>query len=142
MCLIIEQGRLSMISLLLLALSSFFLAVILTPLCRDLFLRIGVVDWPDGQRKFHEHPIARMGGIAIALAYVGSFALLLLSPWASEVLKPEHIPFILRIAPAGLLIFATGVLDDIYNLKPWQKLAGQAAAATWTYWADVRILGF
>lgn len=125
--------------LLLLSLISFFLSVILTPISRKVLRGMGVVDHPDGTRKFHQYPIARMGGVAIALAYAGTFAILLLSPFASRV--SEHIPFVLKLAPAGLLIFATGVLDDVLRLKPTQKLLGQSAAACYAYWAGVRLMG-
>ena len=39
------------------------------------------------------------------------------------------------------MIFATGLIDDLIGLKPWQKLAGQLGAAGIAYWAGVRVLG-
>lgn len=129
-------------SLLLLGLTAFLVSVIVTPLFRDIFRGLGVVDWPDGQRKLHAQPVARMGGVTIVLAYTAAFTFLLFSPFKSEVIQAQHLPFILKIAPAGLLMFATGLLDDLINLSPWQKLMGQTIAATWAYWAGVRIVGF
>ena len=125
-------------SLLLLGFSSFILSLVLTPVCRDFFCGIGVVDRPDW-RKLHKQPIARVGGVAIALAYVGAYLVLFFSPLRNEALA-DNLPFILKVLPAGLLILATGLLDDLLNLKPWQKLLGQIAAASWAYWAGVRIL--
>jgi UDP-GlcNAc:undecaprenyl-phosphate/decaprenyl-phosphate GlcNAc-1-phosphate transferase len=129
-------------SLLLLGLSSFFLAVILTPFCRDLFRSWGVVDIPDKDRKRHMRPIARVGGVAIVLAYAGAFLLLFCSPLRNELLRAQHLPFIVKLAPAGLLIFATGLIDDLISLKPWYKLLGQVAAASWVYWAGVQVTMF
>jgi len=37
------------------------------------------------------------------------------------------------------LVFAIGVLDDLFELRPWQKLAGQLVAATWIYVLGLRI---
>jgi len=36
---------------------------------------------------------------------------------------------------------ATGLLDDLLGLSPWEKLFGQVGAACLAYWAGVRILG-
>ncbi len=129
-------------SLLLLGLSSFFFSVILTPFCRDLFRGMGVVDHPNEDRKRHARPVARVGGLAIALAYAAAFILLFVSPLRREVLNPEHIRFILRLLPAGIIILVTGLIDDMISLKPWQKLLGQVAAATWAYAAGVHAMAF
>jgi UDP-N-acetylmuramyl pentapeptide phosphotransferase/UDP-N-acetylglucosamine-1-phosphate transferase len=52
-------------SLLILAVSSFCVAFILTPLCRNLAIRWGLVDQPDQIRKLHTRPIPRIGSISI-----------------------------------------------------------------------------
>src|ERR1019366_8280588 len=94
--------------LLILSGTAFFLALALTPLCRNLFRRIGVVDRPDRDRKLHREPVPHMGGIPILLAYVASFVLI------SWVGRPGavNITFLIRIAPAAAIIFAIGLLDD------------------------------
>ena len=60
---------------------AFVLSLILTPLVRDCFRKLGVVDHPDGGRKRHGSPIPRVGGIAIALSYVMAFGVVLLLPF-------------------------------------------------------------
>jgi UDP-N-acetylmuramyl pentapeptide phosphotransferase/UDP-N-acetylglucosamine-1-phosphate transferase len=40
-----------------------------------------------------------------------------------------------RLMPAAMVALATGVLDDVFGLRPWQKLAGQTLAATLAYMA-------
>src|SRR5207247_1602256 len=40
-----------------------------------------------------------------------------------------------------MVIFATGLLDDLFGLSPWQKIFGQVGAAGLAYWAGVRVLG-
>jgi UDP-N-acetylmuramyl pentapeptide phosphotransferase/UDP-N-acetylglucosamine-1-phosphate transferase len=42
--------------------------------------------------------------------------------------------------PAAAIVFVTGLLDDLYDLKPWQKLAGQLAASITAFWGGIRIL--
>lgn len=72
-------------SLLILAISSFCVAFAVTPLCRDLAIRWGIVDRPDHIRKLHTSPIPRVGGVSIFIACSGSLALLLLLPINSAI---------------------------------------------------------
>ena len=57
--------------LLWLAGKTFLIALILTPIIRDIFRSYDIVDRP-GQRKIHSHPMPRVGGISIAIAYAVS----------------------------------------------------------------------
>src|SRR5512133_1369504 len=114
-----------------LLLCSFLLSLVLTPLCRNLALRYSLVDKPDNDRKIHREPIPRVGGVPIMLAYGAAVALLALSPLGASHIVAGSLPFALRLMPALLIIFITGLADDIFGLKPWQKLAGEIAAASY-----------
>ncbi len=127
-----------MYSLSILASVSFILALVLTPLCRNLFRLLGVVDHPDGLRKTHVMPVPRIGGVPLFLAYLGTLAVLLLMPGSAPYVK-SGLPLGLRLLPAMALVFLTGLLDDIRGLKPWQKLACQLLAAGIAFWAGVAI---
>lgn len=127
-----------MYSLLFIGVTSFVLSLIFTPLMRNLFLRWGIVDHPDA-RKLHGRPIPRIGGVAILLACLGSWALLLLLPFKSGDMVRDNLPLVWRLLPAVAAIFLTGFLDDVLSLKPWQKLAGQAIASVLAVWAGVNI---
>ena len=54
--------------------ASFLIALILTPVVKNLAVRMGAVDDPrkdkDPERRMHSNPIPRMGGLAIALAFL------------------------------------------------------------------------
>jgi len=130
-----------MYSLLFLAIVSFVLSLLLTPVVRNIFRRLGLVDHPDHPRKLHSRPIPRVGGIAIALAYTLAFGLLLVTKLRAGDIVWNAFPIIWKLFPAAVLIFATGLLDDLFRLKPWQKLAGQIAAATVAYFAGVQVMG-
>jgi UDP-GlcNAc:undecaprenyl-phosphate GlcNAc-1-phosphate transferase len=82
-----------------------------------------------------------MGGIPIAIAYLGSFLLLLLSPLNAGWILGQHLPLVWKLLPAAGLIFATGLIDDLIGLKSWQKLLGQVAAAFCAYWGGVQVMG-
>jgi UDP-GlcNAc:undecaprenyl-phosphate GlcNAc-1-phosphate transferase len=119
---------------------SFLSALLLTPLCREIALRVGLVDRPDDNRKLHRSPIPRVGGVAIGLAYALSFTVLLLFAHRDGLIVVEHMSVVRRLLPAALIVFGTGMIDDLFGLKSWQKLTGQFVAAGWAYWAGVRIL--
>ena len=103
---------------------AFLVTLLLTPVCRLACRRFGWVDQP-GIRKLHQRPIPRAGGIAIFLGY--AVAICGCHEWT--------------ILPAVFAAFATGMLDDIVNLKPRTKIAGQVLASLLACAAGVLIGG-
>src|SRR4051794_31412960 len=124
-----------------LAVSAFALALLLTPVLRDVALRLGWVDEPDNQRKLHKQPIPRIGGIAIVLAYLGAFGVLLVPSLERSADIIHALPMVLKLLPAAAVVFATGLLDDLIGLKAWQKLVGVVSAASLACLSDVQIHG-
>lgn len=92
------------------------ITLVCTPLIQRLAVRNGVLDHP-GERKVHKEPKPLMGGMALYLAFMVGAGLFF--PW-------DRIYFTLI---AITVIFLLGLLDDIYDLNPYHKLAGQIAAA-------------
>ena len=120
-------------------LSACCISLLLTPLCRDLFLRRGWVDLPDNVRKLHSRPVPRSGGIAVMLAC--AFALLagyLLRP-SGVVLYIQHRVLLTAVLPATVAIFLVGIADDLMNLRPRYKLVGQFAASMFTVLMGARL---
>ena len=95
-----------MYSFVFLATSSLLICLVLTPLCRNIFRRAGLLDQPDQFRKTHQCAVPRVGGVPIAVAYVGSFLLLLLSPFHAGSILAQHLPLVWKMLPAAGLIFA------------------------------------
>ncbi|MFN7925803.1 MAG: MraY family glycosyltransferase [Bryobacteraceae bacterium] len=114
-------------------------ALVLTPMVRDTFVRLGMVDRPDGERKLHLSAVPRVGGIAIVLSYVAAFALALPVIGPGQLLPGSKTALVIRLLPAVAAIFLTGLVDDLFGLKPWQKLGGQLAAAGLALAAGVRV---
>ena len=48
---------------------SFLIALILTPVVRNLAVKVGAVDVPKDNRRMHKRPIPLMGGLAIFLGF-------------------------------------------------------------------------
>jgi UDP-GlcNAc:undecaprenyl-phosphate GlcNAc-1-phosphate transferase len=131
-----------MYSLLALGCSSFLFAFLLTPLVRNLFARMGMVDEPDRRRKFHAIGIPRVGGIPLVAAYIAAFAVVLLVEFKGGLIVLKGLPFAYRLLPAASVVFLTGLLDDLVGLRPWQKLMGQLCASGLAIWAGVHIQRF
>jgi UDP-GlcNAc:undecaprenyl-phosphate GlcNAc-1-phosphate transferase len=114
-------------------LSTLFISLVLTiamiPVLSTLAVRWHLLDVPD-ERKVHEIPIPRCGGIAMAL---GAFVPILY--WYSG--NPFIVSFLIA---SGVIVFF-GIADDFVALSPRWKLLGQiVAAAIVIYWGGVRIV--
>lgn len=119
-----------------------FLTLLLTPYLRDLFIFLQIVDKPDAYRRIHREPTPRIGGIPIAIAYLAALLLadmvLTLLPLRGFIEAP-HAALLLKLAPGALVVFITGLADDVFGISAWQKLAGQVAAGALTYWGGIRM---
>jgi UDP-GlcNAc:undecaprenyl-phosphate/decaprenyl-phosphate GlcNAc-1-phosphate transferase len=102
------------------------LSLVITPAVRITALRWRLVDLPDHHRKIHSVPIARIGGVAVFLAYLGAcFAAAAISRGGLTSTFAALRPLV----PAALIVFAAGLADDVAGLKPWHKLAAEIVAA-------------
>ena len=89
-----------------------------TPAVKSFACKAGAMDVPGEARRIHDHPIPRLGGLAIFLGFlVGVLPFTTLS-------KPVQ-----GILLGCVVVVVTGAVDDFVTLKPWMKLAGQFLAA-------------
>lgn len=130
-----------MYSLAFLAVVSFLLALVITPVIRNIFRHFGLVDQPGGHRM-HPRAIPRAGGVAILLAYVLAYCCLLAVHSSASARIWNGIELVVRLVPAALIIFAIGFVDDIWGLKPWQKISCEVGAALMAYWAGLQVSYF
>jgi UDP-GlcNAc:undecaprenyl-phosphate/decaprenyl-phosphate GlcNAc-1-phosphate transferase len=128
-----------MYALLVLGTTALLLCLILTPICRNVFLKLNVLDRPDNDRKLHTRPIPRVGGIPIALSYLGALGLMLAFAPSHAKIAVQHRSLLVSLLPAAGLVFLTGLVDDLFGLKPWQKLSGQVIGAIWAVVAGAQI---
>jgi UDP-GlcNAc:undecaprenyl-phosphate/decaprenyl-phosphate GlcNAc-1-phosphate transferase len=116
-------------ALLLTLLVSMLLTIVMIPILISMAERLHMMDVPD-ERKNHDVPIPRCGGIAMA---IGAFVPILY--WYSGS------PFILPFLVAGLIIVAFGMTDDSWDLSPRWKFLGQIIASLIIiYWGGVKIV--
>ena len=81
--------------------------LISTPVVKALAFRMGAVDVPKDARRMHDHPIPRMGGLAIFFGFI-------LSVLIFQPLTPELRGMLL----GGVVIVILGIFDDIFALPP------------------------
>jgi UDP-GlcNAc:undecaprenyl-phosphate GlcNAc-1-phosphate transferase len=130
-----------MYSLGVLAVVSFLVSILLTPWCRNLFRHWGLVDHPDGSRHRHVQPVPRVGGISILTAYLAAFVVLLVVPLGIGRIGVDSLAPVWVVCRAAGLVFLVGLFDDLFGLKPWQKLSGQTIAACMAYVGGVQMPG-
>lgn len=95
----------------------FFASIILTPIVKKIAFKVGATDKPN-QRKVHQKIMPRLGGLAIFFSFLIGVA----------VIHPD-VPFHWEILLGSFVIILTGVVDDIKEISPKIKLAGQILAA-------------
>lgn len=97
---------------------SILISAMLTVAVRAFARKYGHVAKPKSDR-WHKRPTAMLGGVAIALAtLIGYIAFV---PKTTESLV---------VMGASVWLFAVGLIDDVINIKPYQKLFGQLIGAT------------
>ena len=97
---------------------SFTAALLMTPQVKKFAEKIGAMDVPKDERRVHNHPIPRMGGLAIFIGFL--LSLLIFSDMNTKVMG---------MLIGASLIVGMGAVDDIVSLSPWVKLGVQVAAA-------------
>ena len=107
---------------------SMLLSFTLTPLVKRLAYKIGAVDVPKDKRRMHDHPIPRLGGLAI---FAGCVIAILLFAETDRQLR--------GILLGSCLIVAVGVVDDSHPLGPGIKFILQIVAALIAVWHGVII---
>ena len=89
-----------------------------TPIVKGFAQKVGAIDVPRDGRRVHDHPIPRMGGLAIFLGFL-----------ISVVLFIDITREVRGILLGAVLIVACGAIDDVISLRAWIKLLVQIAAA-------------
>src|ERR1700761_828516 len=97
---------------------SLALGLALTPAVRALAHAVGFVARPKSDR-WHKRPTALLGGLAI-------FATVLVVAFLFVPRTQQN----LVVLTTSSFLFIVGLADDIWQLKPYQKLIGQVLGAS------------
>lgn len=111
--------------------ASVLVAYFSTPLSVKIAGKIGAIDVPADGRRMHDHPIPRLGGLAIIIAFV----------IVSFIAGRYHALMLRQIVPGALIIGVLGVIDDAKRLPAWPKFLVQCVAAGIAVLSGVRVTG-
>jgi UDP-GlcNAc:undecaprenyl-phosphate GlcNAc-1-phosphate transferase len=101
----------------------------LTPVVRMLAVRLGAVVAPSGDaRHVHTRPTPTLGGAAMFVGFLAAIAVASHMEQFHEMFQDNSEPFGVILA-AGVM-FMVGALDDLIDVSPPAKVAGQVVAAS------------
>ena len=112
---------------------AFLVTLATVPFSRWLAATIGAIDYPSN-RRVNTRPVPRCGGIALYLGFLAGCLTLFVGVkycgWRIidlYIVKDLQYPTLIM----GIsIMFIVGLIDDIVQITPKQKLAGQILAAT------------
>ena len=114
--------------LLLALLSAAIISCVATPMVKVLSVKYGAVDIPKDGRRMHDHPIPRMGGLAIFFGFIVSVLVFV-------ALDNDKKGMLL----GAVIIVVLGIFDDKYALPAKPKFLVQIIAALIAVMAGNRI---
>lgn len=104
--------------------ATMIISAVLTPFIRKLAFAVGAEDRPN-KRRVNKIPMPTIGGLAIFIAYTFTTMILLRDQFPTKILWGVY--------GGEVIIILTGIIDDIFVLKPRQKVLGISIAALWVY---------
>ena len=110
---------------------AFITAFVITPYTIRLAKKVGAVDYPN-DRRINKKPMPRLGGLAVIAGFMISAIYLIITKsiekkvnFAEEGLNRKLIGCLL----GAIILGITCYIDDVKDIKPLVKLAGQVIAA-------------
>lgn len=111
----------------------------LTPIVRRVAVRLGAVVAPD-PRRVHERPTPTLGGAAMYGGFLAAMGVASLLPQFRAVFRGSSEPLGLLIGATAM--FAVGALDDLREVSPPAKLAGQVFSGSLLSLLGITLLFF
>ncbi|MDD5458081.1 MAG: MraY family glycosyltransferase [Phycisphaerae bacterium] len=104
-------------------------SLLATFFCKKIAIRFGIVDKPDDLVKTHKEPIAYLGGVGMLVGLAAGVLMGILLLRGSDQFNPITVRLI-AILVGGAIACFVGLSDDLFDMKPKQKILGQIFAAT------------
>lgn len=123
---------------------AFITAFVITPYTIRLANKVGAVDIPE-DRRVNKKPMPRLGGLAVISGFVVSVIYLIISMTIEGKINlgnEELAKKLLGVLLGMIVLGITCYIDDVKQIKPLTKLAGQVLAAIIVVQFGVRIDNF
>ncbi|MGD0785956.1 MAG: MraY family glycosyltransferase, partial [Sedimentisphaerales bacterium] len=108
-----------------------------TWLCKKIALKFGVMDKPDGTVKTHIQPIAYLGGLGILLGFAAGILIGITHIEQTEMFR-LYLKMLIGILAGASVACFVGLIDDLFNMRPSQKILGQIFAAVFLIVVGIR----
>lgn len=111
---------------------AFITAFVVTPYTIKLAKKVGAVDLPKDERRVNKKPMPRLGGLAVIAGFLVSIIYLVTIMVIEGTLNLGIDQYYLKLVGfflGALVIIITCFIDDLKDISPFAKLAGQIVAA-------------
>lgn len=149
-----SNGQLQVLGLVAAALVvALLISLICTPIVKNLAFKMGAVDVPKDNRRMHDHPIPRMGGLAIFLGFflsvlwfvpltggrkgmlLGAVIIVVLGIFDDILALSAKFKFMVQIVAALVAVFSGNVIKvisnpNIFSSDPWWELGWLSVPVT------------
>lgn len=98
---------------------STLISFVSTPGVKRMAIKVGAIDVPKDNRRMHDHPIPRMGGLALAVAFLVTIFLFVKIDTQMQ-----------GVILGAIVILVLGILDDCFTLRAMPKFIVQILAAS------------
>lgn len=123
---------------LLLAVIAVAFTFLITPVVRRVALAKGILT-PIRSRDVHRVPVARLGGIGMTLGFICTLLLACRMAYFEQFFDDPQAWALLIGAGAICML---GVIDDVFDLNWWTKLAGQILISGLVAWHGIQLISF
>jgi len=110
----------------LVSLTGFLIALVLTPLAGGIGRRLGIVATPGGRRQ-HKGSISKMGGVGLVLGFFGALGVAQLWPIATA--DSDELRRLWALIIGAMITFIFGLIDDLYELPAGVEYLGYLLAS-------------
>ncbi|HNW09695.1 MAG TPA: MraY family glycosyltransferase [bacterium] len=117
---------------------SLTLALILVPIVKKLAWQLGIIDRAGTkERKIHSTDKPLLGGLAVFISFFVIIGFIYWNSWGN--FSRISGGYLLAIFGGSILIMIGGILDDKFNLKPWQQIIWPLLATLVVLSAGIKI---
>ena len=106
--------------------SAFACSLAATWFCKRFAVKFGIIDKPDNLVKTHKEPVAYLGGIGILFG-LGAGIIAGLYLMQGQESFGVAFKWLVGIMAGGTIACFIGVIDDILDIRPIQKILGHAS---------------
>lgn len=100
---------------------------VMVPLAARVARRFGATVEPHDAPDLHRAPVPALGGLAMFAGFLAALGLAWMLPEFAPLFTSTSEPLALLIGASAIVVI--GVIDDLFELPPTVKLAGQIVAA-------------